>query len=66
LQCKKFDKTTRKCTAHNDRPQLCRNYPWYGKEPKRGDTTMGGRCSFLVDAGYKMLPIVEVRNGKSE
>jgi Fe-S-cluster containining protein len=61
LQCKKFDKETRKCTAHNDRPEMCRRYPWYGKEPVKGDTTMGGRCSFLVDAGYKMLPIVEVK-----
>lgn len=68
LQCAKFDKTTRKCTAHDERPQLCRQYPFYGKDPKDygGDTTMGGRCSFLADAGYKMLPIVEVRNGKSE
>lgn len=62
LQCLKFDKETRKCTAHNERPQMCRQYPFYGRDPLQsgGDTSMGGRCSFLADAGYKMLPIVEV------
>lgn len=60
LKCLKFDKKTRQCTAHDERPTLCRRYPWYGGEPVKGDTTMGGRCSYLADA-YKMLPIVEVR-----
>lgn len=62
LECAKFDKETRKCTAHDERPEMCRQYPFYGRDPleSRGDTTMGGRCSFLADAGYKMLPIVEV------
>lgn len=63
LQCAKFDKATRKCTAHNERPELCRRYPFYGKDPLEhgADSTMGGRCTFLADAGYKMLPIVEVK-----
>jgi Fe-S-cluster containining protein len=60
LSCAKFDSVTRKCTAHDDRPELCSGYPWYKGEPITGDTTMGGRCSYLGDA-YKMLPIVEVR-----
>lgn len=50
----------RTCDAHGMRPKVCSDYPWYGREPERGDTTMGGRCSFLADAGYKMLPIVSV------
>ncbi len=61
LECAKFDTETRKCTAHNERPEVCRRYPWYGKTPERGDKSMKGRCSFLADA-YKMLPIVEVRS----
>lgn len=60
LECAKFDKETRTCTAHNDRPSVCFGYPWYGREPRKGDATMKGRCSFLADA-YKMLPIVEVK-----
>lgn len=63
LQCAKFDKETRKCTAHNDRPDMCRQYPYYGRKPS-ADSTMGGRCSFLADT-YKMLPIVEVTHGST-
>lgn len=62
LECAKFDKETRLCTAHDDRPELCKQYPWYGGEPKQGDTTMKARCSYLADA-YNMLSIVEVTNG---
>lgn len=64
LECSKFDKESRICTAHDDRPTVCRDYPWYNREPVKGDTTMKGRCSYLADA-YKMLPIVEVRNSKT-
>lgn len=63
LKCLKFDTETRTCTAHNERPSLCRRYPWYDEDPKKGDTTMGGRCSFLADT-YSMLPIVSI-NGKT-
>ena len=62
LKCLKFDPEKRICTAHDERPDLCRNYPWYGGEPVRGDTTMKGRCSYLADA-YDMLPIVAVYSG---
>lgn len=60
FDCDYFDQDTRQCMAYDDRPAMCRNYPFYGREPK-ADSTMGGRCSFLADVpGVTMLPIAEV------
>jgi len=45
--CDAFDPDTRLCTAHDDRPPLCREFPWYDDEP--GGTSVSVRCSFLLD-----------------
>lgn len=63
FDCDYFDRASRACTAYDDRPDMCRRYPFYGREPK-ADSTMGGRCSFLADVpGVTMLPIVAVTSG---
>lgn len=46
-RCDRFDPETRECTAHEDRPPVCSDYPWYGDDPVPGVT--GGRCSYLLD-----------------
>lgn len=48
--CDAFDPVTRLCTAHESRPPVCEDYPWYGEEPsaERG-TYMGRECSYLAD-----------------
>jgi Fe-S-cluster containining protein len=57
--CLKFDRQTRSCTAHNDRPSVCSGFPWYGKEPDK--MVLGyGRCTYITDTGVKLLPIVAV------
>lgn len=59
FSCDAFDTDTRLCTAHEDRPPVCRDYPWYGREPD--GRYIPARCSFNAD--YRtMLPIVEVTN----
>jgi Fe-S-cluster containining protein len=60
FRCDKFDPVSRQCTAHDERPQVCRGYPWYGKTPKQFDPTMGPRCSFVADVPGRLLPIVAV------
>lgn len=48
--CNAFDPETRLCTAHEDRPPVCRDFPWYGAEPeswRSGDLML--QCSYLLD-----------------
>jgi Fe-S-cluster containining protein len=50
VRCDAFDPQTRLCTAHENRPPVCRDYPWYDDGPtaERGGH-MGGQCSYLAD-----------------
>lgn len=64
--CDQFDHESRLCTAHETRPPVCRDFPWY--ERPEGDKgreviarSLSPRCSFNADVpGRRMLPIVEV------
>lgn len=31
-RCAKFDKNTRLCSVHEDRPRVCSRYPFYGRD----------------------------------
>lgn len=45
--CDRFDTETRLCTAHDDRPPVCRDYPWYGGEvTEERKLVLPTRCSF--------------------
>jgi Fe-S-cluster containining protein len=50
--CDMFDRESRLCTAGNDRPPVCRYFPWYhdGPTPERA-ASMGAypQCSYLLD-----------------
>lgn len=62
--CAKFDTESRTCTAHSIRPQVCRDYPWYGRGPHAGKID-SRRCSFLLDLppdqrpenSYPLIPL---------
>jgi Fe-S-cluster containining protein len=45
--CDAFDPTTRLCTAHADRPDTCRGYPWY--DGGVATRMLPSRCSFWHD-----------------
>jgi Fe-S-cluster containining protein len=49
--CDRFDPTTRLCTAHDDRPPICRGYPFYGAPPAVAVVQLSPRCSFNADKG---------------
>lgn len=53
--CKAFDPIERLCTAHEARPPVCSNYPWYGREPDAG-TISNPRCSYLLDLTPEARP----------
>jgi hypothetical protein len=46
--CAFFDTVHRTCKAHDKRPPVCSQYPWYGKDPHPGKIDVG-RCSYLLD-----------------
>lgn len=59
VTCSAYDPDTRLCTAHENRPPICSDYPWYGEPPKRkralekvADLGPGGArlgCSYIGD-----------------
>lgn len=56
LQCDKFDHETRTCTAYEDRPPICSDYPFYGADPGiKGTRWLLEGCSFIED-----VPVVWV------
>lgn len=49
-ECSMFNPATRECTAHDRRPPVCRNYPWYREEPSAERAMqIGLQCSYLAD-----------------
>ena len=56
-RCDRFDASHRLCAAHEERPPVCRDYPWYGSEPaERGPDGMIPRCSYLADLPPSLRP----------
>ncbi len=54
--CKNFDTETRQCLIYDNRPTVCRRYPWLTGKPIPG-TPLPPACSFRADIG---LPVVEI------
>lgn len=50
-RCDAFDPVTRLCGAHDERPPICRNFPWYEDGPNASDapTRLNPRCSYWHD-----------------
>jgi Fe-S-cluster containining protein len=66
VRCDQFNPDTRQCEAHDDRPRVCSEFPWYGRSPHDPDSrgiadSLSPRCSYHADV-RTMLPIVEVRS----
>lgn len=54
--CDAYDPDARTCTAYDDRPPMCSEYPWYGMKP---DPTkaMPAECGYLPDIGREPVPV---------
>ena len=48
FRCSNFDAATRQCADYDNRPDMCRGYPWYGQAPRR-DAALPPDCSFKAD-----------------
>jgi Fe-S-cluster containining protein len=48
-RCDRFDPVTRLCTAHDERPPICRGYPWYDEPPGRRLVLLPEPCSYRAD-----------------
>lgn len=66
FRCDAFDPEARACTRYDERPLMCENYPWYGRNPATREPTDHPvndlTCVFQGDVpGRRVLPIIEVR-----
>jgi Fe-S-cluster containining protein len=73
VRCDAFNRETRSCDAHADRPPICRDYPWYGRPPADVEGRavvaegLSPRCSFNADVpGRRFLPLVDVSGRPGE
>jgi Fe-S-cluster containining protein len=55
-RCKWFDQETRKCTNYENRPPMCRDYPWHGRPPTEWKA-LPKTCGFLWDLDVEPEPI---------
>jgi len=53
--CDAFDPASRLCTAHDERPPICRGFPWYDRPPGTRKVRLPASCSFNADVG---VPVV--------
>jgi Fe-S-cluster containining protein len=59
-QCDRYDAVAKRCTDYENRPDVCRDYPWYG-EPPDPSKALPPTCSFLADVGREVMAVeVEV------
>lgn len=57
VRCDMFDKESRLCGAGDDRPPVCRRFPWYGDAPGPGRAAaLPGHCSYLADVSPEDRP----------
>jgi len=49
-RCRRYDAEHHLCTAWDDRPQVCRGFPWYDGEPGATDKQLVHKqCSYWLD-----------------
>jgi Fe-S-cluster containining protein len=62
--CDQFDRETRLCTAHEERPPICSGYPWYdGNRSRTKDHPLDPGCAFNADIDKLLLPLFVVGEG---
>lgn len=54
--CDLFDPETRRCTAYDQRPPICRDYPWYG-DPPDPSKAIPKTCVHRTEIGQTPVPV---------
>lgn len=49
-ECSWYDRENKRCTNYENRPPLCRSYPWYEGRPDP-QVALPAECSFNADVG---------------
>lgn len=47
--CKCFDSEHNKCTVHDNKPAVCRDYPYYGGNINKGEKFYSENCGYKID-----------------
>lgn len=55
-RCDNYDETTRRCLDYNNRPSICRQYPWVDGIPQP-TAKLPPTCSFNADIGLPVEPV---------
>lgn len=55
-RCDRFDPVTRRCADYDNRPTVCRDYPWY-REPPDPRKALPPTCSYRAEVGQ---PVAEM------
>jgi uncharacterized cysteine cluster protein YcgN (CxxCxxCC family) len=67
VACDNYDEETRRCTDYENRPDICRRYPWFNGVPVPG-AQLPPTCSFRADIGLPVedVPVQVARSGARE
>ena len=49
-RCDLYDFEAKRCTDYENRPPMCRDFPWFGTQPSP-KTSLPPECSFNADVG---------------
>jgi Fe-S-cluster containining protein len=55
-ECDRYDPVAKVCTAYDDRPDFCRDYPWYGDAPDP-NKALPPTCSYRADVGRDVMGV---------
>jgi Fe-S-cluster containining protein len=55
-RCDNYDVETKRCTDYENRPGVCRGFPWYGDKPD-ANKVLPPTCSFRADIGQPVEPV---------
>ncbi len=58
FRCRHFDPEARRCTNYENRPSVCRKYPWFDGVPDP-NKTLPLECEYLRDVGLAPVPFVK-------
>jgi hypothetical protein len=56
-ECDQFDGQTNRCRAYDERPEVCRGFPWYSGSPDKKSLLFWRRCSYWHDVPWDDWPV---------
>lgn len=60
LVCINYDPQSRACLDYDNRPPVCREFPFYGRDPNEKLNTLSRVCGYQAELGRTVLPLVQV------